>query len=789
MSNFRGMESKKPLIIAEKPSAARAVADALGGFQNAGTHLESAQYMLSWALGHLVELWEPEDYDPRWRRWSLGNLPIVPAAFRVKVIQKTRAQFETLRKLERRASGLINACDAGREGELIFRYVVEAMGAGRLPVRRLWVSSLTREAIRKGFAALQPQSAYDRLYASAVCRARGDWLVGMNATRAFTARFGELLSVGRVQTPTLALLVRRELEIRAFQSEPYWEVTAAFQPEAPLAVYTGKWFGPAGDRLPDAETAAAVVARVRAAGRGQVAARTEQETSERPPQLFDLTSLQRDANRRYGLTAAATLKAAQQLYEAKLITYPRTDSRYLTRDMARTVVRPLKALARLPEYQSLAAGADLERIWNGRVVNDARVTDHHAIIPTGEAIGALTGAPARVFDLVARRFLAQFYPEARFLEVDLITAVGPDTFRSRGKQVLQEGWRVVEPPAEPRGAGRSGRGKTADAGAGRGAASAAGAGAADPGDAEEAAAVLPAVREGDPVAVQEVAAVRKETQPPRRFTEAMLLGAMESAGKEMEEEALREAMKGRGLGTPATRAATIERLKQVGYIETRGKLLVPTEKGERLVRLAGAVGSQVLLSADLTGEWEKRIADIQGGHDDPERLLAAMQELATQVVDQVRTAGTAVGDTGAAAPDTGGGGPGPAAEDAALLADTAGAGVRAGTCPLCGGTVARTSRDWRCAGAGCELRIPGFLCGKPLGPDVAGILLREGRTQLIAGFVSPRTGKSFSAYLVLQGPRVGFEFPPRGAAQRGKRGARKAAPAKGGRRRAPEAQG
>ncbi len=750
----------KPLIITEKPSAARAIAEALGGFGRAQNYLESNQYYLSWAVGHLVEMAQPEDYDPRWKRWSLDTLPIVPSHFRLKVAARTRGQFQVLARLAQRASYLINACDAGREGELIFREIV-AVADVHVPVKRLWVSSLTREAIRRGFAEIKPAAEYDRLYQSALCRSRGDWLVGLNATRAFTTRFGELLSVGRVQTPTLALMVRREQEIRNFRSEPYWEVLAQFG-SAVGTTYRGKWFSPESDRLPSGELALAVAERVRAAGRGHVETVTHKEVAERPPQLFDLTSLQREANRRFGLTAAATLKAAQSLYEAKVITYPRTDSRYLTRDLAARVERPLNALAEVATYAPLMDGVEVRRIWSGRVVNDARVTDHHAIIPTGESVPALDGAAARIFDLVARRFLANFYPDARFEDTEVITAVAADRFRSRGRVTRDQGWQAVErPPAPTRTKRGGGEGEGTD---------------------EAPPEPLPALHAGVDVAVGQVQVEKKETQPPRRYTEGTLLAAMEHAGRAIEDDALKEAMKGRGLGTPATRAAIIERLKQVGYIDRQGKLLLPTDKGERLVGLAEAAGAQVLLSAELTGEWEKHIADIQAGAYDPDRLLREMQGLAVQVVEQVRRSNaTARPQAAAEGEETG---PRTRAQrgrsrGAAATAIVQGhalpagplpepVGLSAGVCPRCRGRVEKQIRDWRCTGSGCQLRIPGWLCGKAIGLDLAGVLLREGRTPVVHDFVSPRTGKKFDAYLVLQEWDVGFEFP---ASRRGRRGA------------------
>lgn len=731
---------RKPLIIAEKPSAARAIAEALGGFSRREGYLESPDFTLSWAIGHLVELLSPEEYDARWKRWSLESLPILPDHFGLKVVSKTKSQFEVLRKLAAQAPELINACDAAREGELIFRYICQA-GGMKKPVRRLWVSALTREAIRRGMASLRPESEYDRLYRSALCRAQGDWLMGMNATRAFTVKWGELFSVGRVQTPTLALLVRREREISAFVPEQYWEVLADFgTPDGRR--YRGKWFGGKENesRLKKAEEAEAIAARVKGQP-GKVESVEEKPVTERPPQLYDLTTLQRDANRRFGLTAAATLKAAQGLYEAKLITYPRTDSRYLNRDLVKGLPGVVRMLQGVTEFRQAAAGADLALVHPGnrRVVDDSKVTDHHAIIPTEEAPGGLSGAEAKVYGLIARRFLAQFYPDARFMETEVVTAVGPlnDRFRSRGRRVMEPGWRVVEPePPAKKGE-------------------------------EEEAPVLPVLTAGEPVKTRSAEAVQKETQPPKRFSEASLLGAMETAGKGMEEEALREAMKGRGLGTPATRAAIIERLKDVGYITLEKKNLVPTTKGHRLVELAEAAGATLLLSAELTGEWEKRIADIQGGAYDPDRFMAEIREQARQVVQLARQAGGAATAAGGDAPPgagtsgrgrrrTASGGAGGGASGSALE----GGPLAAGKCPQCGRAVIRGSKDWTCVNSDCVVRVPTWLCGKVIDQPLAGALLEKGRTQLITGFKSPRTGKTFSAFLRLVGGKVEFEFPP-----------------------------
>lgn len=695
----------KPLIVAEKPAAARAIAAALGGFTSGREAMEGPRHTISWAVGHLVELWEPGEYDPRWQRWSLDSLPVLPAGFRTRVVERTRSQFETLARLARQAPELINACDAGREGELIFRRIYQAAGL-TAPVRRLWISSLTPEAVRRGFDRLQPQSQYDLLYESARCRAQGDWLVGMNATRAFSCRWGELFSVGRVQTPTLALVVLREEEIEAFVPAAYWEVWADFA-TGDGREYPGQWFDAGGDRLDEAARAEAIAARVLGQA-GVVESVVEEEASERPPQLYDLTSLQREANYRWGLAASATLKAAQSLYEKQLITYPRTGSRYLSREMLGELPAILRGLGSRADYGPAVASArpELVHAGNRRVVNDARVTDHHAIIPTAKTAGALSGAEAKVYDAVARRFLAQFYPEARYLDTEVITAVGHhrDCFRSRGRRVLSSGWRALEPQVD-------------------------------------APVPLPSLAATEEVMTGKATVKAKTTQPPRRYSEAALLAAMESAGRELDDAEVREAMKGRGLGTPATRAAIIDRLKEVGYVVPEKRVLLPTAKGRRLVALARDAGGNILLSAELTGEWEQRIAAIQTGDYPPAVFMEDVGRLAVDIVNQV-----------AASP--------PIAS--APLA-----------CPRCRHPVEKDGRNWHCTGTGCVLQVPGYLSGKVIDREVVETLLQDGRTPVLAGFRSQRTGRGFSARLVLAADGVTFEFPQgkgkRAASQPGSR--------------------
>ncbi len=691
------------LIVAEKPSAAKAIAEALGGFRARQGFYESRDWLMTWAVGHLLELCEPEDYNASWAKWRLEDLPIVPP-FRLRPARGAGERLEVIAGLARRAGGLVNACDAAREGELIFRQVVEHLGL-ELPVRRLWVSSLTREAIRRGFAELRPAADYDRLYRSAECRARGDWLVGINATRAFSCRARGVFSVGRVQTPTLAMIVAREEEMSAFVARDFWEVLARLV--TPDGVeYTGRWTRDKESRLFAREVAEAVVGRV--AGRpGSVEEAEEKPEKENPPLLFDLTSLQREANRRWGMTASAALGAAQRLYEAKLLTYPRTDSRFLTPDVARTAPRVIEGLSGRPALAPLCAKADPKAIYgHGRVVNARRVADHHAIIPTGASPGQLSPADAKVYDLVARRFLVQFYPPAVYRAARVVTCVGQDRFETTARSLVEPGWRVVEPPHRPR--------------AQEGAA------------AEE---TLPAgLRAGLQVTCAGASLKAGRTEAPPRYTEGTLLAAMETAGRTIDDEALREAMKGKGLGTPATRAAIIDRLKQVGYIESAGRQVKPTAKGVKLIAAARRAGAEVLLSPQLTGEWEQRIDAIQTGGEDPARFQREIVALTGGLIEGVRGWDAAGFDAAEAPP----------------------AGLK---CPVCGGPVVLEGRAWVCRGkdAPCTFRVGTWILGRRIDAADVEELCRKGKTRLLQGFRS-KNGRRFSARLTAGPGGVTFEF-------------------------------
>ena len=609
----------KTLVIAEKPSVGRDYAKALPGtFTDRKDYLESDDYVVSWAVGHLVELAEPEDYDSKYRMWSLNRLPIIPEQFKLKPIEgRGKSQLDTLSKLFKRkdVDQIINGCDAGREGELIFAYIYEWTKATK-PVQRLWVSSMTRDAIREGFDHLRDGAEMAPLEAAARSRSEADWLVGMNGTRAATkvGRLDGVVSLGRVQTPTLALIVRRDLEIDAFVPETYFQVDARFELDE-SRTYVGRWFEGREDRTPERERAEAVAAAAGGAPATVVSVKRK-ERKERSPLLYDLTSLQREANRRFGMSAARTLAAAQRLYEGSshgaVITYPRTRSQFLPSDQIPTLKPTAGKLAGIPAYRPHAEYvASLDVLPLARVVNNGKVDDHHAIIPTGELPrGELSGDDGRIYDLVARRFLAVFHPDARFEDTDVVTEAGGQSFRTKGKRLLEAGWRApafgdeASAPPEKR----------------------------DDGEAPEQA--LPRIDEGESGTCAEATVLEKQTKPPGRYTESSLLGAMEIAGRTIDDEELREAMKESGLGTPATRADTIERLLNVGYIDRDGKALTSTPKGRKTIEL---LGTHALTSAELTGSWEKRLSEIEHAQADRSAFMADIASFTDEIVEYFRT--------------------------------------------------------------------------------------------------------------------------------------------------------
>lgn len=574
----------KTLILAEKPSVARDIARVVGAKQKGDGFLFGEAYIVTWAIGHLVALCDPEELDPKYKKWDAAQLPILPETMKTKVLPKTRAQFAVIKRLmdDPEVTRLICATDSGREGELIFRYIYEQAGCKK-PADRLWISSMTDAAIKEGFQNLKSDSAYDALYRSARCRSEADWLVGMNASRAFTLRYNVLLSVGRVQTPTLNLLVQRDREIERFTPEDYWELRADF------SGYIGLYADEKGvSRLPSEERARQIQSEIQGQT-GRVIENLREKKRIPPPQLFDLTTLQREANRVMNASAAKTLQAAQSLYEKyKLITYPRTDSRYLPHDM---LPKAAQALKKLPApFDELARPLNaLEKLpVSRRVFDDKKISDHHAIVPTGRqmALEGLPPAERRLYEIILRRFVAVFYPDYEYEAAKILTEVQGHRFKSTGAIPLSLGWKALYQ--------NEGRKKKADG--------------------EEEA--LPDVQVGEERPVKSSKIERKQTKPPQPHNDASLLLSMENAGKELKDEALRESMKDSGLGTPATRAAIIERLIEVGYARRSGKTLLSTEKGRRLI----SVAPPEITSPETTGRWEKALSDIAKSGDDPRAL-------------------------------------------------------------------------------------------------------------------------------------------------------------------------
>jgi DNA topoisomerase-3 len=744
----------KTLVIAEKPSVGRDLASALPGTFKPGTirkktaapedgdgdgagargrrnqteFLESDDMLITWAVGHLVELAEPDEYDDKFKKWRMTDLPIVPDDFRLKPRDaKSKKQLDVILNLLRRddVDSVINACDAGREGELIFAYIYDVYRDGLKkgehvkPVERLWISSMTKQAIREGFERLRPGDQLLPLEEAARSRSEADWLVGMNATRAATIRgrawVGGVVSLGRVQTPTLAMIVRREREIQAFVPEPYWLVHASFDPR-----YQGLWFEGEETRIKKVERADEIVAKV-AGKEGTVEKVERKEQSERPPLLYDLTSLQRDANRRFGFSARRTLQAAQSLYEdKKAITYPRTSSRYLSGDMVPQLKIVASTLQEIGEYREAATFVmRLDQLPLARVVNDAKVSDHHAIIPTdiSHDVERFTPDERRVFDLIARRFLAVFHPPARYARTTIVTVVEEERFRTRGKVTLEAGWRGVygvEADAERERQGED-----------------------DEGEGE-----LPPLREGQTVKCAAAEREDKMTKPPPRYTEATLLSAMETAGKLIDDEELREAMKDSGLGTPATRAEIIETLIRREYIERAGKDLQPTPKGLQVISM---LEEHKLTSPELTGEWEHKLSEIEHGRVRREAFMREIETFAGEIVGQIAEL-----DKEKLRPER----------------------VELGLCPRCGAVsgeiIRENSRAYGCTSwksreeSGCGFVIWKRVAGRTLTPEIARQLIEEGRTRdVLSGFKS-RNGKPFRARLVLsEEGKIEFDFPVR----------------------------
>lgn len=671
------------LVVCEKPSVAQSIGKVLGASKRCDGYLEGGGYLVSWCVGHLVELAQPEAYGETYAKWRLEDLPILPEEWRYQVSPSTKKQFQVLKELMSRedVASIVEATDAGREGELIFRLVYHQCKCKK-PFERLWISSMEDAAIREGFASLRPGTEYDALYEAALCRERADWIVGINATRLFSCKYGPTLNVGRVMTPTLAMVCDREAAISGFQSEPFY--TVQLVPEG---------FAANGERMKEKTEAEKVAEECRSAGTAAVKDVERKDRTEKPPALYDLTSLQRDANRQLGFTAKQTLDYTQSLYEKKLVTYPRTDSRYLTEDMA-GMLPELVGMVQKKRGISPDAPAPVNA---AQVINGKKVTDHHAIIPTktleAADLGSLPAGELAVLDLIALRLVCAVGAPCRYSETAVTLECAGHLFKAKGKTVTDPGWRAYAASPDEEKSGDD----------------------APP---------LPVLAEAAVLPLAGVELKEGKTTPPKRFTEDTLLQSMESAGAEK----MPEDVERKGIGTPATRAAIIEKLVQKGFVERRGekkvKALVPTDKGRALI----AVVPEQIQSPSMTAEWEEKLLGIEKGGYAPDDF---MREITGMVTDLVKNYETVKG----------------------VQMDMPGKGMVIGSCPHCGADVAERDKGWFCADRECRFVLwkdNAYFkkIGKHLTAGMAEKLVKDGRVRL-KDCKSQRTGKTYNADVLL----------------------------------------
>jgi DNA topoisomerase-3 len=670
------------VCIAEKPSVAKELAQILGAKTRRDGYFEGNGYQVTWTFGHLCTLKEPNDYTEQWKSWNFRSLPMIPQKFGIKLIDDdgVKKQFATIEKLMQAAEEVINCGDAGQEGELIQRWVMSKAKC-TAPVKRLWISSLTEEAIREGFQKLQDGKKFDNLYAAGSARAIGDWLLGMNATRLYTLKYGQnkqVLSIGRVQTPTLAIIVNRQKEIDAFKPEPYFEIKT---------IYREATFSAASGRFQNREDAAQVLEEI-SRFELEIGKIEIKNSIEAPLRLFDLTSLQVDCNRKFNMGAEDTLRTIQSLYEKKLTTYPRVDTTYLSEDIYPKVPGILK---NLKGYEFLTAPLLQDKIRkSNKVFDDKKITDHHAIIPTGQTRMDLNQQEKQVFDMVTRRFISVFYPDCKIANTTVEAKVGPHDFKATGKQILSPGWRTVYMNDK------------------------------NPVQSDDN--ILPIFTTGEH-GPHEPGLLEKQTQPPKYLTEATLLRAMETAGKTVDDEELRELMKDNGIGRPSTRANIIETLFRRKYVKKEGKRLVATQTG---IDLIDTIENDLLKSAELTGLWEKKLRQIELGQYDVAVFMDEMKQMVTEVVDQVkRSSGKSIAIT---------------PEETSVQEKkekAAPAEPTETTCPACKkGVLKKGKNAWGCSEwkDGCRFIIPFDFMGKKLTDAQIKRLAEKGKTALIKGF-------------------------------------------------------
>ncbi|MDX5420634.1 MAG: DNA topoisomerase 3 [Hymenobacteraceae bacterium] len=707
------------VCIAEKPSVAREIAMVIGAKSKKDGYYEGNGYQVTWTFGHFCTLREPDDYRPEWKRWSMYDLPMLPERYGIKLIKDkgVEQQFKVIKKLLEQAEEVINCGDAGQEGEVIQRWVLTE-AKYRKPFKRLWISSLTEEAIRQGFAQLREGAEFDSLYQAGKSRAIGDWLLGLNATRLFTLKYAngrQTLSIGRVQTPTLAMIVNRHHEIANFVPQPFWELKT---------LYRDTTFSSTNGRFQKEEEAQKIMDAIKEAELTITDVDTKKGT-ESPPKLFDLTSLQIECNNKLSLSADETLKTVQSLYEKKVVSYPRVDTTFLPDDIYPKIPDILQGLSNYGQEVAPLLQSKIKK--TKKVFNNNKVTDHHAIIPTGAAAGNLYGREADVYDIITRRFIAAFYPDCIVSNTTVMAESAGYTFKVRGKQILEPGWRVLYGAEDV---------KSSDAPAGK-----------EGKEEEEAAGVLPHFEVGEH-GPHEPLLDRKMTNPPKEYTEATLLRAMETAGKQVDDEELKEALKENGIGRPSTRAAIIETLFKRQYIRKEKKKIVPTQTG---IDLIGVIKNQTLKSAEMTGQWERKLRQIEGGEFKADAFLQELQEFVISLVQEVKYDHSASVTLEPQQEDAKAGKPGKKSSKPSAKAETGTPAKGLGSCPSCKeGHILKGSKAYGCIRykEGCRFLLPIEQQGKALTEKQVQALLAKGKTPTIKGFKDEQ-GESYDAVLKL----------------------------------------